>query len=528
MDITLPPRISSSGKPTETLKIGAGERRIVVIGANGAGKTRFTARIVADLKARSLCLSALAGIYKPCPPEREPAPSSLESRLALEVCADQFRRGNSTELDLLLAQLLHDEMSNLMAYKMVRADHPEAELRPTRLDRVVELWREVFPSNRVLLESGKILFGRGLDNDTYPAIRLSDGERAVLYYSGAILYAPSKAVVFVDSPEMFLHPTVAISLWNRLEMMRPDCTFCYTTHDTEFASSRTGAPVIWVRDFSPSAKAWDYEILPMQTGIPQELYMALVGSRKPILFIEGDGRRSIDGRLYPLIFPDFTVTSLGSCNKVIEATRTFRDLSALHKMDSFGIVDRDRRDDHEVAYLRGKNVMVPDVAEIENMLMLEDVVRAMARAAGKDDSRVFVKVRKAIVAQFKADLHQQALLHTRHRVKRTLEYRADARFGSIGELEAHLTELIAELDARKLYENICRRFNDLVNSSDYNGILKVYNQKSMLATSNVAPLCGFKNRDEYIDGIIRLLRSRQAEAANIRIAVRRCLGLPEQ
>ncbi len=433
-----------------------------------------------------------------------------------------------TELDLLLAQLLHDEMSNLMAYKMVRADHPDAELRPTRLDRVIELWREVFPNNRVLLESGKILFGRGLDNDTYPAIRLSDGERAVLYYSGAILYAPSKAVVFVDSPEMFLHPTVAISLWNRLEMMRPDCTFCYTTHDTEFASSRTGAPVIWVRDFSPSAKAWDYEILPMQTGIPQELYMALVGSRKPILFIEGDGRRSIDGRLYPLIFPDFTVTSLGSCNKVIEATRTFRDLSALHKMDSFGIVDRDRRDDHEVAYLRGKNVMVPDVAEIENMLMLEDVVRAMARAAGKDDSRVFAKVRKAIVAQFKADLHQQALLHTRHRVKRTLEYRADARFGSIGELEAHLTELIAELDARKLYENICRRFNDLVNSSDYNGILKVYNQKSMLATSNVAPLCGFKNRDEYIDGIIRLLRSRQAEAANIRIAVRRCLGLPEQ
>ena len=102
------------------------------------------------------------------------------------------------------------------------------------------------------------------------------------------------------------------------------------------------------------------------------------------------------------------------------------------------------------------------------------------------------------------------------------------RSGSIGELEAHLTELIAELDARKLYENICRRFNDLVNSSDYNGILKVYNQKSMLATSNVAPLCGFKNRDEYIDGIIRLLRSRQAEAANIRIAVRRCLGLPEQ
>ena len=84
-----------------------------------------------------------------------------------------------------------------------------------------------------------------------------------------------------------------------------------------------------------------------------------MGSRKPVLFIEGDGIHSIDARLYPLLFKDYSVKSLGSCNKVIEATRTFNDLTGF---DSRGIVDRDRRDDKEVAYLRGKRIMVPEVA----------------------------------------------------------------------------------------------------------------------------------------------------------------------
>ena len=38
-------------------------------------------------------------------------------------------------------------------------------------------------------------------------LRLSDGEKAVLYYAAAVLYAPENAVIFVEAPEMFLHPS---------------------------------------------------------------------------------------------------------------------------------------------------------------------------------------------------------------------------------------------------------------------------------------------------------------------------------
>lgn len=523
MELTLPPRKDRAR--AESISVGQGSS-LIVLGANGAGKTRFTRAIVETLADKALHLNALSALYgrsaKSCA-----EPASLESRFAASVVASARKNDNPpTVLELLLAQLMHEEMLNLIGYKLARADGRRVELRRTRLDRVIELWQEVFPANRVLIDSGKLLFARGLDDEAYSALRLSDGERAVLYYAGAILYAPKNSVVFVDSPELFLHPTLTASLWNRLEAMRSDCTFCYTTHDPEFAASRNRSQYIWVRDFDSAANTWEYQTLPPQQGLTNEIYLTLTGSRKPVLFIEGD-HRSIDARLYPLIFPDFTVRSLGSCNKVIEATRTFNDINSFHKMDSMGIVDRDRRNDDEVAYLRRKRIMVPEVAEIENIFIIEDVMRAMARAKGKDEHRVAGKVKKAVIHLFKAEIHSQALMHTRHRMKRTVEYRVDARFESIVDLETHLAGLVQELAPRAVYEDFCACFHRYVDDSDYTSILKVFNFKPMLSTCNVATLCGFKNKDAYIEGVIALLRTNSPEAKAVRQAVRACLRIDE-
>ncbi len=499
MNINLPQRRNS--EKAATLRLEASER-VLIVGANGAGKTRFTAYIAKSPGVKAYPVSALAALYGRTDADNDGTPEKLET---------------------LLGRLMNDEMLNLIGYKLALAEHRKATLGTTRLDKVIELWQEVFPGNRVLIDSGRMLFARGIDATAYPALRLSDGERAVLYYASAVLYAPRHSVIFVEAPEMFLHPSLTASLWNRLEAIRSDCSFVYTTHDTEFASSRNGAPVIWVRDCDPADEKWDYDILPAQTGLTQELYLTLIGARKPVLFIEGDSRRSIDAKLYPLVFPDFNVRSLGSCNKVIESTRTFNDLSTYHKVESHGIVDRDRRDETEVAYLRGKKIMVPDVAEIENMLLLDDIMAAMARSNGLPVGRVLQRVHRAVTAMFKADLRQQALLHTRHRVKRTMECRVDARSADISSFERHLDGLLEEIRPREIYDKFCREFNSYVENADYNSILKVYNQKSMLPGSNVAQLCGFTGKDDYIAGILDVLRHNTPEAENIRKAVRCCL-----
>lgn len=502
-------------------------RRIVIVGANGAGKSRFTARMAADLGNRAFILSALHALYDR---RHYSAVASTIDRLYAEAAdAGMSAESDSTQLERLMTILMRDEMLNLIDYKLRHAENPDTRLAPTKLDEIINLWQEIFPGNRILIESGRLLFSRRKDesDDLYSAGKLSAGERAVIYYLGAITYAPHNSVVMVDSPEIFLHPTIMQSVWNRIEMLRPDCTFVYTTHDLDFAATRSEAATIWVRSYDPAAATWDYAILPPDTTISDEIYEAILGARKPVLFIEGDGRNSIDAKLYSLIFKDFTVKPLGSCNKVIEATRTFNSLNAFHQMDSYGIVDRDRRDEKEVEYLRGKRIMVPEVAEVENILMLEDVIRAVAHHCRKDEDRVFGRVKRSIIQQFAHDMSAQALLHTRHRVKRTMEYRIDGRFSSVGMLEEHMRQLVQDINARGLYKDFLHQFTLYKTEGDYAGILKVYNQKSMLPASNVAGLCGLSNKEEYIDTILEILRRDTPDAARITDAIRACFNLTQ-
>lgn len=507
------------------LTINPDTRQLVIVGANGAGKTRFSEFMASKLGSKAFKLSALRALY-----ERrslDTTPGSIDDLYEKASPASLPDPSFSSQLERLMALLMHDELLNLIGYKLSHANGGSEALSPTRLDKVIELWQEVFPDNKILIETGKLLFSRRLDDEKYTSMKLSAGERAVIYYIGAVLYAPDNAVVFVDSPEMFLHPTVTLSLWNRIELLRPDCNFVYMTHDLEFASSRTDAEVVWVRHYDPSKATWDYDLLPPQSALTEEMYLTIIGARKPVLFIEGDGVHSIDSKLYPLIFRDFTVKSLGSCNKVIEATRTFSDLTGFHHMDSYGIVDRDRRDEQEVKYLRGKKVMVPDVAEIENILILEEVIKTVASRQHKNEQKVFERVKNSIMSQFRHDLRQQALLHTRHRVKRTMEYRVDGRFSNINMLEEHINSLLSEINPRGLYESFCRSFRRYVETDDYSSVLRVYNQKSMLPGCNVAGLCGLKSKDDYIRAILAILREDGRDAERIRKAVMHCFGLDE-
>ncbi|MDE7118987.1 MAG: DUF4435 domain-containing protein, partial [Muribaculaceae bacterium] len=345
-------------------------RQITIVGANGSGKSRFTSAFAGECSRPTVWnMSALHAIYG------DNGLNDVADSIAA-IYADRLQQPGFLHNDArntfekLISLLLNDEIAMLIDYKTSESTAP---LPATRLDKVVRLWRGIFPDSHVLRQGGALKFTRDGVDDVYSQRRLSDGEKAVLYYFGAILYAPRDATVFVDTPDMFLHPTVTARLWNSIEALRNDCRFVYTTHNLDFAASRTSNLVVWVKAYDAVAQAWDYETLSPAAGLPEEVYMAIVGDRRPVLFIEGDGVRSIDAKLYPLVFSDYSVKSLGSCNKVIEAVRTFNDLRDFHHLDSRGIVDRDRRDVKEVAYLRRKNIFVPDVAEIENILMLEDV-----------------------------------------------------------------------------------------------------------------------------------------------------------
>ncbi|MDE6136022.1 MAG: DUF4435 domain-containing protein [Muribaculaceae bacterium] len=513
MNLKLPPRAGGPApKPLQET------RRLIIVGANGAGKTRFAARMAADAGARAYSLSALRALYDK--DSQDATAGSIDALYGELGESGLFRADIRGAFERLMALLLHEEMVALMKRKF--AGKAERDAAPTKLDRTIALWQEVFPDNRILVAEGRILIERRDAPGAYAASRLSAGESAVLYYIGALLFAPRRAAVFVDSPEMFMHPASMSALWNRLEQLRPDCTFVYTTHDLDFAASRQGASVVWVRGCDPERGVWSYDVLPPDTPLGPEVYTALIGARKPVLFIEGDGQHSIDARLYALVFKDFTVRPLGSCNKVIEAVRSFNDLTDFHHLMAMGIVDRDRRDDREVAYLRGHRVMVPDVAEVENLCMLPDVVRAVAEAHGQHGDKAVAAVRRSLLRLFAQQLERQALEHTRHRVKGIVEHRVDCRCNSIAEFENHIGRLESIANPREIYEELCVEFRRYVKTGDYGAVLRVFNQKSMLLECRVPERCGLKRNDRHAmpDAVLRLLAGTDARAEAVRAAIR--------
>ncbi len=519
----LPPR--KSGEP---LNLIPNARQLTIIGANGSGKTRFTEWLERSLKGKAYRLSVMEAVC-----ENTNVENSSDTVDAIYRERRQrigfLHSEESTTFERLMILMLNEEIANLVEYKMAVARGEKPAIPESKLDIVIRRWQEMFPENHVMREGGRLLFSRRGDSRAYSQTRLSHGEKAMLYYLGAVLYAPEKSWIFVDNPGMFLHASVLRRMWDTIEAMRPDCKFVYSTHDVDFAASRAENVIVWVRSFNPDLEVWDYDILPSDTGLSEEVYMALIGSRRPVLFIEGDATHSIDAKLYPLIFKDFTVKALGSCNKVIEATRTFSELKAFHHLESVGIVDRDRRDEQEVNYFRGKNIFVPEVAEIENILMLEDVVKTVAEVNGRNPEKVFASVKKSVIGMFRHDMRQQALLHTRHRVKRTVEYRIDGRFTNINALEEHMQNLVREINPRGLYEQFCRKFSQIAALECYNEVLKYYNQKSMVPRSNVSQLCGLNgSKDAYVKSILSILKSETAESARMRQSILRCFGLGDR
>ena len=55
----------------------------------------------------------------------------------------------------------------------------------------------------------------------------------------------------------------------------------------------------------------------------------------------------------------------------------------------------------------------------------------------------------------------------------------------------------------------------------------MYNQKLMLGESNVAVLCGYKGKDDYVRGVLYILKSNYENAKAIRKAIKDCFRVEE-
>lgn len=498
--------------------------RLVVIGTNGIGKSSFGKELARRYPNKAVILAGLHALFINYIPESQ---KNTESWLQLQtLLQERMSIPHITEYEKLIIQLQQEEFEEAVNFK--ESCKKEKGLQPplSKLDLIQCIWEEMFPHNRWVRKSGFIeVTSSSHRGKPYTANRMSDSEKLVFYWTGAVLSAPSEGLLIIEGPETLLHASIKNTFWDRIEQLRPDCTFVYLTHDIDFALSRRRCKRLWIKACDTDQGYWDYELIESNKSLPEELYLEVLGNRKPILFIEGTETNSIDNRLYSLVFPQYMVKPMGGCQKVIETAKAFNQVKEFHMLESFGIVDRDRRTDKEIAYLNEQHIFVPDVAEVENLLMLEDVIKTVAKRLMKNSNEVFATVKKNVIQLFKNDLEEQVILHAKHQVKKRLEMALNYKIHSLQQLSEHVEEIQERVPVQDIYQKIRSRFETYIETQNYALILRVYNQKGMLPQSRVCQYCGISSKENYIEFILSLLKENKDDAKVIRKAIKHSLGV---
>ena len=479
MELTLPTKVNVTHPIMLDTKI------LVVIGANGAGKSSFGRDLLERYAGQAKRISGIHALF--ISDDESKLSASNEFARLQSMIKERLFMPRISEYEKLILQRQSEEFEAAVNFKEACKTNNEVDPPITKIDIIQAIWEKMFPHNRLIRKSGFIeLVSTGRDSNSYTAGRMSDSEKLVFYLIGAALCACPNALLVIEEPETLLHNSIKNQLWDEIEAIRPDCTFVYLTHDIDFATSRS--------------------------------------DRKPILFIEGTDTNSIDSKLYPFIFPDYLVKPMGGCQKVIETTKAFGQLKDFHTLDSKGIVDRDRRTQGEINYLREQHIYVPDVAEVENLLMIEDVIKTVAKRLMKDPDDVFKQVKENVVRLFQKELDSQVILHAKHQVRKKLETTVDRKITTVEQLTEHVESIRLNIHVEEIYKNIKEEFESYIETENYKSILRVYNQKGMLPQSRLCAICGISNKESYLNLILSILKENKEDAEAIRKAIKHSLG----
>lgn len=384
---------------------------------------------------------------------------------------------------------------------------PKPDVPPMILDKVVDIWDTVFPHRSIILKDASVK-ALAPNNEEYPGNQMSDGERVAIYLLGQCLIAPSGSTIIIDEPEIHLHKSIITTFWDKIEEYCRDITIVYITHDLEFASSRKESTVVWVKSFD-GKENWDLEILQSEKEIPDSLYFQVLGSRQPVLFIEGEDS-SYDKQIYQFLYPKYQVISAHNCTGVIELTKSFNnnDLLKKHRLCVKGIIDRDYLSSEEIKSYERDHIYVLPVAEVENLFLVEALIKKVALLLEKNPDDVFNSVKEYLFNEFEKEFDNQVVSACTREVRYRLSQYEKPNDYTLEGLKGELKRIEQCVEVEDLYSQIKNRYQRIVQDKQYDELLSVFNRKSL--PRRVSHLFGLSS-NEYPSFVLRFLRSKKNE-----------------
>lgn len=383
----------------------------------------------------------------------------------------------------------------------------KADVPQMIIDKITSIWNAIYPHRQIILEDAKIK-AKTTSSEEYHAKEMSDGERVTIYLLGQCLIAPNDMTIIIDEPEIHLHKSIMYRLWDKIEEFCPNKTFIYITHDLDFAASRKEATKIWVKSYLGNNR-WDIKILDPDENIPDSLMFEVLGNRKPVLFVEGE-RGSYDNQLYPFVYSNYNIIPCHDCSKVIEMTKSFNNerIKNMHNYSIKGLIDRDYMTEAEISCYKESNIYTLDVAEVENLYLIEDIIKLVAENQALEPNETFNQVKQFLFNKFKGEYELQLCSICSREIRHKLQCYTKPSENTMEALEAQAQKIVNSIDIPQIYNQSKQKIDAIVTSQDYDNLLKIYNRKSLhLQISSILKL----SSNEYPKLILRMMKTDKKE-----------------
>ena len=509
------PRIENDPDPME-LPLKKGDQ-LFIVGPNGSGKSaliqRFT-RENSDIKIKRIAAHRQTWFDSE---NIDLTPSSRQSygRDSRNYnTQDEARYKDpygASDLSTILFDLdneynvINESIAQEIRKKNSKKAKKTAIERPSPFDQINELL--ALGTLNITLERAKdqSILARHQQGESFNIARMSDGERSAMIIAAHVITAEPETVLLIDEPERHLHRSITQPLLSALFDLRKDCAFVISTHEVALPLANPGAKVLILQSCQwngDQAIAWDAEVLNPNSRLPEDLKRAILGSRKRILFVEGN-YNSLDVSLYTVLFPDLSVVPKGSCEKVQKAVLGLRGSYDIHHVEAFGLIDRDNWEEEDVEELTENGIYALDVYAVEALYYCPDAIDAIAHKQAElregDVTELITLAKQKALRVLKKHAEEMAM----RRCERQIHKRILSQIPNRKSIMANLTQSIS-VSIDSPYSDELRRFNKLVDEKKLDQLIIRYRVHKSNALEILAKTLGCQNKRDY-EKMVRVL-----------------------
>ena len=499
---------------TLNLSLEKGDR-LFVVGANGSGKSALIQRFVSQYPHENIKritahrdTSLPSGTVSFTPVQRKEFHESYldYSRQDRSRYLGRFR---IEEQSAVLYDLddkynaINEDIANHHRNQDIAKAKKTALESPSPFDQINEL----FDRGRLNVEfertEDRSIIANHSHGQSFDITKMSDGERSAMIIAAHVITAKRDTVLLIDEPEKHLHRSISQPFLSALFDLRKDCVFIISTHEIDLAIANPEARVLMLRSCQWSGDqcvTWDAEVLELNSELSEELKRTILGSRKRILFVEGNADSSLDLPLYRILFPNISIVPRGSCGEVEKTVLELRNFQEIHDVEAFGLIDRDDRSCEDIDELAQKGVFALEVYSVEALYYCSDAIAAVAHqqanSLGVDVNELIESVKRVVFKILKTNeniAEEMAARRCIRQIRKTIFSAMPDWKSVIGNLNQAFSVPIAP----QLYNNELELFKKLVDEGKLDQLIARYRLHKSPILSKIATTLRCQSREDY-------------------------------